>query len=207
MLRGIRSARREYIWLLKLVWHRPSFSHQSDMERGSNVGRLNFPDSRLIKNSDQLRPPRRCLGFAVNVTLDPSNRRQERKDRAVPRRGLPGRLRHQSNWFKDHLHTNRLLKFASSCHRAGNTQWVPACPAATARHSEGRNERAITVLDAPGDSEMRFQNQGQIWNRAINDAALAYGYTDYTEATMQFIPTARDCRRKVLARRSNPLRY
>ncbi|WP_139069936.1 hypothetical protein [Tardiphaga robiniae] len=109
-LRGIHSARCEYIWLLKLVWHRPSFSHQSDMERGSNVGRLNFPDSRLIKNSDQLRPPRRCLGFAVNVTLDPSNRRQERKDRAVLRRGLPGRLRHQSNWLKDHLHTNRLLK-------------------------------------------------------------------------------------------------
>jgi hypothetical protein len=140
MLRGIRSARREYIWLLKLVWHRPSFSHQSDMERGSNLGRLNFPERRLIQNSDQFRPPRRCLGFAVNVTLHPSDRRQERKDRAVLRRGLPGRLRHQSNWFKDHLHTNRLLKFALSCHRAGNTQWVPVCPAATARCLEGRDQ-------------------------------------------------------------------
>jgi len=140
VLRGIRPVRCEYIWLLKLVWHRPSFSHQGDMERGSNVGRLNFPDSRLIKNSDQLRPTRRCLGFAVNVTLDPSNRRQERKDRAVSRRGLPGRLRHQSNWFKDHLHTNRLLKFTSSCHRAGNTQWVPTCSEVAARRPEGRDQ-------------------------------------------------------------------
>lgn len=63
----------------------------------------------------------------------------------------------------------------------------------------------ITVLDAPGDSEMRFQNPGPVWNRAINDAALAYCYNDYTEARMQFIPTARDCGREVLARRPNPL--
>lgn len=140
MLRGIGSARCEYIWLLKLVRHRPSFSHQGDMERGSNFGRLNFADSRLIKNSDQLRPPRRCLGFAVHVTLDPSDRRQERKDGAVLRRRLPGRLRHQSNWFKDHLYTNRLLKFALSCHRAGNTQWVPTYSEVTAGRPEGRDQ-------------------------------------------------------------------
>jgi hypothetical protein len=34
-------------------------------------------------------------------------------------------------------------------------------------------QRAIIVLDALADSEMRFQNQGQLWNRSINDAALA----------------------------------
>ncbi|SNS24399.1 hypothetical protein SAMN05216374_0468 [Tardiphaga sp. OK246] len=50
-------------------------------------------------------------------------------------------------------------------------------------------KRAIVVLDALGDSEMRFQNQGQVWNRAINDAALAYGYA---EVTVRFIPTARE---------------
>jgi hypothetical protein len=50
-------------------------------------------------------------------------------------------------------------------------------------------KRAIIVLDALGDSEMRFQNQGRVWNRAINDAALACGYT---EATVRFIPTARE---------------
>lgn len=156
MLRGIRSAGREYIWLLKLVRHRPSFSHQSDMERGSNVGWLNCPDGRVIQNSDQLRPPRRCLGFAVNVTLDPSDRRQERKDRAVLRRGLPGRLWHQSNWFKYHLHTNRRLKFALSCHRAGNTQWVPACPVATARCLERRDQARDHRPGCAGNSEIRF---------------------------------------------------
>lgn len=36
-------------------------------------------------------------------------------------------------------------------------------------------KRAIIVLDALGDSEMRLQNQGRVWNGAINDAALAYG--------------------------------
>ncbi|WP_441255906.1 DUF6362 family protein [Tardiphaga sp. 285_C5_N1_2] len=36
---------------------------------------------------------------------------------------------------------------------------------------------------------MRCQNQGQVWNRAVNDAALTYGYT---EATIRFIPTARE---------------
>ncbi len=50
-------------------------------------------------------------------------------------------------------------------------------------------KRAVIVLDALGDSEMRFQNQGDVWNRAISDAALAYGYT---EATVRFIPTARE---------------
>jgi hypothetical protein len=50
-------------------------------------------------------------------------------------------------------------------------------------------KRAIIVLDALCDSEMRFQNQRQVWNRAIDDAALACGYT---EATVRFIPTARE---------------
>jgi hypothetical protein len=50
-------------------------------------------------------------------------------------------------------------------------------------------KRAIIVLDALGDFEMTFQNQGQVWNRAVNDAVLAYGYT---EATVRFIPTARE---------------
>jgi hypothetical protein len=49
-------------------------------------------------------------------------------------------------------------------------------------------KRAIIVLDAPGDSEIRFQNQKQVWSRAINDAALAYGYL---EVTVRFISTAR----------------
>lgn len=50
-------------------------------------------------------------------------------------------------------------------------------------------KRAIIVLDAQGDSEMRFQNTGQVWNRAINDAGMAYGYT---ETRVRFIPTARE---------------
>jgi hypothetical protein len=50
-------------------------------------------------------------------------------------------------------------------------------------------KRAIIVLDALGDSELRFQNQGQVWSRAIDDAAMAYGWT---EATVRFIPTARE---------------
>ncbi|MGM4999240.1 DUF6362 family protein [Tardiphaga sp. 538_B7_N1_4] len=64
-------------------------------------------------------------------------------------------------------------------------------PAASKYHSALKSviKRAIIVLDALGDSEMRFQNQGQVWSRAINDAALAYGYTD---ATVRFIPTARE---------------
>jgi hypothetical protein len=49
-------------------------------------------------------------------------------------------------------------------------------------------KRAVIVLDALGDCEMRFQNQGQVRDRAINDAALAYGYTE----AVQFIPTARE---------------
>lgn len=50
-------------------------------------------------------------------------------------------------------------------------------------------KRAIIVLDALGDSEMRFQNTGQVWNRSINDAAMAYGYA---EARVWFVPTARE---------------
>jgi hypothetical protein len=50
-------------------------------------------------------------------------------------------------------------------------------------------KRAIIVLDALGDSEMRFQNTGQVWDRAINDAGMAYGYS---EATVRFVPTARE---------------
>lgn len=50
-------------------------------------------------------------------------------------------------------------------------------------------KRAIIVLDALGDSEMRFQSTGQVWGRAIDDAAMAYGYG---EARVRFIPTARE---------------
>jgi hypothetical protein len=49
-------------------------------------------------------------------------------------------------------------------------------------------KRAIVVLDATGDAEMRFQNMGQVWNRAIGDAALAYGYG---ETRVRLVPTAR----------------
>jgi hypothetical protein len=49
--------------------------------------------------------------------------------------------------------------------------------------------RAIIVLDALGDSEMRFQSTGQVWGRAIDDASLAYGYS---EASVRFVPTARE---------------
>jgi hypothetical protein len=50
-------------------------------------------------------------------------------------------------------------------------------------------KRAIIVLDALGDSEMRFRTVGQVWGRAIDDAAMAYGYS---EARVRFIPTARE---------------
>ena len=50
-------------------------------------------------------------------------------------------------------------------------------------------KRAIIVLDALGDSELRFQNMGQVWKRAIDDAAMAYGYS---EARVRFIPTSRE---------------
>lgn len=50
-------------------------------------------------------------------------------------------------------------------------------------------KRAIIVLDALGDSEMRFQNTGQVWDRAIDDAGMAYGYS---EASVRFVPTARE---------------
>lgn len=49
-------------------------------------------------------------------------------------------------------------------------------------------KRAIVVLDATGDTEMRFQNMGQVWNRAIDDAGLAYGYS---ETRVRMVPTAR----------------
>jgi hypothetical protein len=50
-------------------------------------------------------------------------------------------------------------------------------------------KRAIIVLDALGDTEMRFQGTGQVWGRAVNDASMAYGYSD---ARVRFIPTARE---------------
>ena len=50
-------------------------------------------------------------------------------------------------------------------------------------------KRAIVVLDALGDKELRFQNMGQVWSRAIDDAGLAYGYT---ETRVRFVPTARE---------------
>lgn len=50
-------------------------------------------------------------------------------------------------------------------------------------------KRAIVVLDALGDSEMRFQTVSQVWARAINDASMAYGYS---ETRVRFIPTARE---------------
>lgn len=50
-------------------------------------------------------------------------------------------------------------------------------------------KRAIVVMDALGDSEMRFQNVGQVWARAIDDASMAYGYS---ETRVRFIPTARE---------------
>jgi hypothetical protein len=50
-------------------------------------------------------------------------------------------------------------------------------------------KRAIIVLDALGDSEMRFQGTGQVWGRAVNDASMAYGYSD---ASVRFVPTARE---------------
>jgi hypothetical protein len=50
-------------------------------------------------------------------------------------------------------------------------------------------KRSIIVLDALGDSELRFRTVGQVWNRAIDDAGMAYGYS---EARVRFIPTARE---------------
>ena len=39
-------------------------------------------------------------------------------------------------------------------------------------------QRGIIVLDALGDSEMRFQSTGRVWDRAIDDAGMAYGYSE-----------------------------
>lgn len=50
-------------------------------------------------------------------------------------------------------------------------------------------KRAIVVLDALGDSELRFQNMGQVWSRAIDDVGLAYGYS---ETRVRIVPTARE---------------
>lgn len=50
-------------------------------------------------------------------------------------------------------------------------------------------KRAIIVLDAMGDSELRFQQTAQVWKRAIDDAGMAYGWT---ETRVRFIPTARE---------------
>jgi hypothetical protein len=50
-------------------------------------------------------------------------------------------------------------------------------------------KRSIIVMDAMGDSEMRFQNMGQVWSRAVDDAWLAYGSN---ETRVRFVPTARE---------------
>lgn len=50
-------------------------------------------------------------------------------------------------------------------------------------------KRSIVVMDAMGDGEMRFQNVSQVWNRAVDDAALAYGWSD---TRVRFVPTARE---------------
>lgn len=50
-------------------------------------------------------------------------------------------------------------------------------------------KRAILVLDSLGDSEMRFQTTGRVWDRAVSDAGMAYGYN---EAVVRFVPTARE---------------
>lgn len=54
---------------------------------------------------------------------------------------------------------------------------------------KGAIKRSIIVMDALGDSEMRFQNVGQVWSRAIDDVSMAYGYS---ETRVRFIPTARE---------------
>jgi hypothetical protein len=54
---------------------------------------------------------------------------------------------------------------------------------------KGVIKRAIIVLDALGDSDDRFQTVGQVWRRAIDDAGMAYGYS---EAKVRFIPTAHE---------------
>lgn len=48
---------------------------------------------------------------------------------------------------------------------------------------------AIVVLDALGDSEMRFLNVSQVWSRATEDATLAYGYN---QTRVRIVPTARE---------------
>lgn len=50
-------------------------------------------------------------------------------------------------------------------------------------------KREIVVLDALGDSEMRFLNVSQVWSRATEDAGLAYGYS---ETRVRIVPTARE---------------
>ncbi|MCW2112488.1 DUF6362 family protein [Bradyrhizobium elkanii] len=50
-------------------------------------------------------------------------------------------------------------------------------------------KRGIVVLDALGDTELKFQSVSQVWNRATADAALAYGYN---ETRVRIVPTARE---------------
>lgn len=50
-------------------------------------------------------------------------------------------------------------------------------------------KRAIIIMDSLGDTEMRFQNLGQVWSRATADAILAYGYN---ETRVRIVPTARE---------------
>ncbi|MGX1105440.1 hypothetical protein AB7M47_003823 [Bradyrhizobium elkanii] len=50
-------------------------------------------------------------------------------------------------------------------------------------------KRGIVVLDALGDTELKFQSVSQVWNRATADATLAYGYN---ETRVRIVPTARE---------------
>ncbi|MGF6431478.1 DUF6362 family protein [Bradyrhizobium elkanii] len=50
-------------------------------------------------------------------------------------------------------------------------------------------KRGIVVLDALGDTELKFQSMSQVWNRATADAVLAYGYN---ETRVRIVPTARE---------------
>lgn len=50
-------------------------------------------------------------------------------------------------------------------------------------------KRAILVMDAAGDREMRFLHVGQFWDRAVGDADLAYGYN---VASVRIVPTSRE---------------
>jgi hypothetical protein len=48
----------------------------------------------------------------------------------------------------------------------------------------------VLILDALGDSEMRFLSVGASWDRAVGDASTAYGYTE--QANVRLRPTPRE---------------